>query len=96
MAQVLTAPRARGAPSAPQLLVVVAPQDRSLYEYLTRGLATVEGVRVILERREGERRGPPRPANPERRQGERRQPRAVLHFMGCTFVRLGSASNPAV
>jgi hypothetical protein len=90
MVQVLTAPRAK---LAPQLIVVVAAQDRSLYEYLTRGLATVEGVRVILERRQGERRASPNPVNVERRQGDRRQPRQIVHFMGCTFVRPSGPAN---
>jgi len=95
MVQVLTAPRAKHAASGPQLIVVVEAQDRSLYDYLTRGLATVEGVQVILERRQGERRASPRPVNVERRQGDRRQPRQVVQFMGCTFVRLGPPGNTA-
>jgi len=95
MVQVLTAPRSR--PSANvQLLIVVARGDRSLYEYLSRGLATVDGVHVLVERRQSERRGPARSVSWERRQADRRQPRAVVQSMGCTFVRLGSASNAAL
>ena len=94
IAQVLTAPRAKPAVSGSQLIVVVGAQDRSLYEYLTRGLATLEGVQVILDRRQGERRVSARPVNVERRQGDRRQPRQVVHFMGCSFVRLSAAANP--
>lgn len=94
MAQVLTAPRAKSTASGPQLIVVVGAQDRSLYDYLTRGLATVEGVQVILDRRRGERRVSPRLVNVERRQGERRQPRQVVQFMGCMFVRLTAPANP--
>ena len=93
MAQVLTAPRAKLTASGPQLIVVVGAQDRSLYDYLTRGLATVEGVQVILERRQGERRASPSPVNVERRQGDRRQPRQGVHFMGCTFVRPSAPAN---
>src|SRR5262249_9571744 len=55
MAQVLTAPRPRPLPSGAQLIVVVAEHDRGLFEYLARGLATVEGVQVILYRRQGAR-----------------------------------------
>jgi hypothetical protein len=93
MAQILTAPRAKPAASGPQLIVVVGAQDRSLYDYLTRGLATVEGVQVILERRQKERRVSPGPVNVERRQGDRRQPRQGVHFMGCTFVRLTAPAH---
>jgi len=95
MVEVLTAPRAKHAATGPQLIVVVEAHDRSLYDYLTRGLATVEGVQVILERRQGERRASPSPVNVERRQGDRRQPRQVVQFMGCTFVRLGPPGNTA-
>src|SRR5262249_49240811 len=93
MAQVLTAPRTKLPASGPQLIVVVEAQDRSLYDYLTRGLATVEGVQVILERRQGERRASPRPVNVERRQGDRRQPRQGVQFLGCTCVRFGAPAN---
>ena len=93
MAQVLTAPRTKLAASGSQLIVVVEAQDRSLYDYLTRGLATVEGVQVILERRQGERRMSPASVNVERRQGDRRQLRQVVQFMGCTFIRLGASAN---
>ena len=96
MAEVLTAPRARLAPGGPQLIVVVAGHDRGLFEYLTRGLATVEGVQVILDRRQGERRMSPRPVSVERRQGDRRQPRQVVHFMGCSFVRASAPSHTGV
>ena len=44
MLQVLTAPRPRHSGSV-QLLIVVALRDRSLYDYLSRGLATVDGAR---------------------------------------------------
>jgi len=93
MAQVLTAPRTKLAASGSQLIVVVEAQDRSLYDYLTRGLATVEGVQVILERRQGERRMSPASVNVERRQGDRRQLRQVVQFMGCTLIRLGASAN---
>jgi hypothetical protein len=96
MAEVLTAPRTRLVPSEPQLIVVVAGHDRGLFEYLTRGLATVEGVQVILDRRQGERRMSPRPVGVERRQGDRRQPRQVVHFMGCSFVRASAPSHTGV
>jgi len=92
MVEVLTAPRSRPSTSV-QLLIVVALGDLSLYEYLSRRLATIEGVQVLLERRQSERRGERRPVSLERRQAERRQQRSAAQFMGCTFVRIGSVSN---
>jgi len=95
MAAVLTAPRLRPSASV-HLLIVVAINDRGLYEYLSRGLAAVEGVQVLLDRRQGERRGPARDVGWERRQADRRQARGVVHSMGCTFVRVGSISSSLV
>lgn len=95
MAAVLTAPRLRPSTNG-QLLIVVALKDRGLYEYLSRGLADVEGVQVILERRQSERRGRPREVSWERRQGDRRQPRGVIRSMGCTFIRVESVDSNVV
>jgi hypothetical protein len=92
LAEVLTAPRSRPTPTV-QLLIVVALGDRSLYDYLSRRLATIDGVQVILERRQSERRGERRPVTLERRQMDRRQQRSAAQFMGCTFVRLGPVSS---
>ena len=39
-----------------RLLFVVSQHEAALYENLRRGLAGVSGVRVMLERRHGERR----------------------------------------
>jgi hypothetical protein len=94
LVQVLATPRSRPAASV-QLLIVVALKDRSLYEYLSRSLTAVEGVQVLLERRQSERRRARHPVSWERRQGERRQLRGVGQSMGCTFVRLGSVSSAA-
>jgi hypothetical protein len=95
MAAVLTAPRLRPSASV-HLLIIVAINDRGLYEYLSRGLAAVEGVQVLLARRRGERRGPARAVSWERRQADRRQPRGVVHSMGCTFIRVGSVNSNVV
>jgi hypothetical protein len=92
MIEVLTAPRSRPSTSV-QLLIVVALGDRSLYEYLCRRLATIEGVQLLLERRQSERRGERRSVSLERRQTERRQQRPAAQFMGCTFIRIGSVSS---
>jgi hypothetical protein len=79
---------ARSRPSADlRLLIVVKRSEKSLYEYLTRGMAGVEGVHVMADRRHGERRREARSVSGERRQADRRQSRGVVHSMGCTFVR---------
>ncbi len=96
VAAVLTAPRLRPSTTSVQLLIVVALKDRGLYEYLSRGLADVEGVQVLLERRQSERRGRAREVSWERRQGDRRQSRGVVHSMGCTFIRVGSINSNVV
>jgi hypothetical protein len=70
-----------------RLLIVVKRSDQSLYEYLTRTMAGVEGVHVMVDRRHGERRRAACPVPGERRQADRRQSRGVVHSMGCTFVR---------
>lgn len=95
MAAVLTAPRSRPSTSV-LLLIVVAMSDRSLYEFLSGRLAAVEGVQVLLERRQSERRGPALAVGWERRQADRRQPRGVVHSMGCTFIRVGSLNSSVV
>jgi hypothetical protein len=79
---------ARSRPSAGlRLLIVVKRSEKSLYEYLTRGMAGVEGVHVMADRRHGERRREVRSVSGERRQADRRQSRGAVHSMGCTFVR---------
>ena len=71
------------------LLVIVARRDQALCDYLARRLAGVEGVRVILDRRQGQRRQERQPQAPERRRGrERRTGRHEQRFLGYTFVRL--------
>jgi hypothetical protein len=79
---------ARSRPSAGlRLLIVVKRSDQGLYEYLTRGMAGVEGVHVLVDRRHDERRGEARSMPGERRQADRRLSLGVVHSMGCAFVR---------
>ena len=67
----------------------MARHEVALYQYLARRLAGIEGVRVILDRRHGERRRERHPPAAERRSGrERRRGRGEQHFLGYTFVRL--------
>jgi len=90
LTQFLAAARSR--PSAGlRLLIVVKRGDQSLCEYLTRAMAGVEGVHVMMDRRHGERRKEARAVPGERRQADRRQSRALIHSIGCTFVRFPPA-----
>ncbi len=76
-----------------RLLIVVKRGDQSLYEYLTRGMAGIEGVHVIADRRHGERRREAHPVSGECRRADRRQSRGVVQSMDCVFVRFGQASG---
>jgi len=94
LTQFLAAARSR--PSAGlRLLIVVKGSDQSPFEYLTRAMAGVEGVHVMVDRRHGERRRAARPAPGERRQADRRQSRGIVHSIGYTFVRFPPAYGAA-
>jgi hypothetical protein len=92
LTQLLGAARSR--PSAGlRLLIVVKRSDQSLCEYITRAMVGVEGVRVMADRRHGERRREAHSTPGERRRADRRQSRGVVHSMGCNFVRFEPASG---
>ncbi len=56
------------------LIIIVALDQRVLYEYLCWGFSTTRGVQVILDRRRGQRRERARPPRePERRGSDRRR-----------------------
>jgi len=81
--------RRSGKESASILLVIVTRHDPALYEFLQRRLTDIEGVQIIVERRQGERRRLRQPPERERRrQGDRRQPRRERRYVGYTFVWL--------
>ncbi len=75
-----------------QLLLVIAQKDRKLYEYLQRRLADVSGVKVIMERRRGDRRQARREVAQDRRRIDRRLRPGEPHAMGYTIVRFGKRS----
>jgi len=86
---------ARSRPSAGlRLLIVVKRRELSLHEYLARAMAGVDGVHVMGDRRQAERRRQARSVHGERRQADRRQRRGVIHSIGCTFVRFPVGSRP--
>jgi hypothetical protein len=69
-----------------RIFLVVAKNRPDLYEYFTAGLAGVEGIEVILDRRIGER-----PPAPVEAQANRRNARNIydeLETRGFVIVRL--------
>ena len=72
-----------------RVLVVVHPGYVKLWEYLERSFAGVAGVRVILDRRRGDRRQRPQDPLTERRRRERRRRSNEVSAFGHTVVRFG-------
>jgi len=71
-----------------QFLIVVLFKETDLYEHLTKIFAGVRGVKVIMERRRGDRRQQRRDVAVERRERERRLHRGKVSALGYTAVRL--------
>ena len=69
-----------------ELLMVVRRRDQALYDYLQSRLAGVRGVKVILERRAGDRRRAHVPSR-DRRRLERRLRAGQASSLGYTIVR---------
>ena len=72
-----------------RLLLVVSPREEALYEHLQRELAGVSGVKVMLERRQGERRLAPESVPDEQRRIERRLRQGEVSALGYTVIRFG-------
>jgi len=72
-----------------RLLLVVSSRESGLYEQLLRELAGVSGVRVMLERRQGERRLEPQSVPDEQRRVERRLRQREVSALGYTVIRFG-------
>lgn len=72
-----------------RLLLVVSPSEEALYEHLQRELAGVSGVKVILERRQADRRAREGDKPEERRQIERRVRQGEVSAFGYTVIRFG-------
>jgi hypothetical protein len=70
-----------------ELLLVVRRHDRTLFEYLQHRLEGVRGVKVILERRLGDRRRAVRERAPDRRRLRRRLRLGQASSLGYTVVR---------
>ena len=72
-----------------RLLLVVSSRESGLYEHLQRELAGVSGVKVMLERRQGERRLEPQSVPDEQRRVERRLRQGEVSALGYTVIRFG-------
>lgn len=68
-------------------LFVIKPGEGGLYDHLERSFLGVRGVKIIMERRQRERREVNRRAPHDRRRAERRQPRGTFHALGYTTIR---------
>ena len=75
----------------PRLLFIVSRHHPDLYAYLCRRFAADPDMKVVLDRRHGERRRGPAPLEiVERRKGDRRQSSDVAHQLvtaGYAFAR---------
>jgi hypothetical protein len=69
------------------LLIVVRRRDGALFDYLQRRLAGVHGVKVLLERRAGDRRRQARTFSKDRRRMDRRLRAGQVSALGYTIVR---------
>jgi hypothetical protein len=69
------------------LLIVVRRRDHSLFDYLQSRLVGVRGVKVILERRAGDRRRGAWVLSRDRRRFERRLRASQASSLGYTIVR---------
>ncbi len=66
--------RARPGPPPPQWLFIVRRDQEALYSHLREAFAGSSVVRVILDRRQGDRRRQSTPVGEDRRRGDRRWP----------------------
>ena len=76
-----------------QLLLVVNPKEAALFEFLQRRFAGVRGVKVIVDRRRGERRRARQRAPDERRRAERRVRPGEVYALGYTVIRFGGVAT---
>ena len=72
-----------------RLLFVVSQHEAVLYENLQRELAGVGGVRVMLDRRQGERRVEHQDVPDDHRRDDRRVRQGEVSALGYTVIRFG-------
>jgi len=88
-----TGPRGEPAPRPQRMLLVVSRDQMSLYNQLVREFSDKENIRVIMDRRVGERRTGDLTPRPDRR-GQERRVRAhtdsQLRSLGWSVIRFDS------
>ena len=72
-----------------RLLLVVSATETALYEHLQRELAGVDGVKVMLDRRRGDRRAEEQVVADEHRGLDRRIRQGEVSALGYTIIRFG-------
>jgi len=76
-----------------RLLLVVSQEQTALYDFLERELAGVSGVRVMMERRQRDRRIAPSPVSADKRRAERRVREGEVFALGYTVIRFGGSGR---
>ena len=72
-----------------RLLLVVSAKETALYEHLQRELAGVDGVKVMLDRRRGDRRAEEQVVADEHHGLDRRIRQGEMSALGYTIIRFG-------
>jgi len=72
-----------------RLLLVVSATETALYEHLQRELAGVDGVKVMLDRRRGDRRAEEQVVADEHHGLDRRIRQGEVSALGYTIIRFG-------
>ena len=72
-----------------RLLLVVSATETALYEHLQRELAGVDGVKVMLDRRRGDRRAEEQVVADEHHGLDRRIRQGEMSALGYTIIRFG-------
>ena len=79
---------------AAQWLLIVSTKSRALFDYLSSSFRDVPTVQVILDRREGERRGRSAQTAAERRRSDRRVSRRDrFPLLGYALIRRDGAQG---
>ncbi len=79
-----------------RLLLVARPTETALHHYLTRAFAGLPDVKVIHDRRQGERREAQSDVSTERRRADRRLRHAEFSSLGYLTVRFGTKHEPGL
>jgi hypothetical protein len=72
-----------------RLLLVVSAKETALYKHLQRELAGVSGVKVMLDRRRGDRREEEQTVAEEHHGLDRRIRQGEVSALGYTIIRFG-------